>query len=103
MNSSTGTSNHTMIYTLLVVLAISTVGITFLHLPLVTHNTLLFTIAFVMAALVAVQYMNLKVEGALIYWLVGVPFLLFAILVFTLIPEFVWHHTILVHPAASGH
>ena len=96
-------SNHSLIYGLLVVLAISIMGVPHLHLSVVPHNAVLFSIAGFMAALVSIQYMGLKLEGALVYWLVGVPFVLFAILVIILVPEFVTNHIILTAPAAGGH
>jgi len=105
MQAKAGASNHTMIYGLLVVLAICTVALPFLHLDKIAHNVALFSVATLMAALVGLQYMNLKMEGPLVLWLVGIPFVLFAVLVVILIPEFVWHHTILTPSAAppTGH
>lgn len=104
MKTKTASSNHSLIYALLVVLAISIVGVSKLHLALVPHNLAIFAIATVMAVLVAIQYMGLKVEGALVYWLMVIPFVIFAIFVFTLIPEFVWNHTLFSsHPAPGGH
>jgi len=104
MQAKAGIS-HTAIFSVLVILALVTVALPLLHLDKIPHNAAIFSVAFVMAALVAVQYMNLKVEGALIYWLVGIPFLLFAVLVIILIPEFVWNHTILTPSSAptGGH
>ncbi len=102
-NNTASSSNHTMIYGLLVVLALSIVGVSKLSLSLVPHNLAIFSIATVMAILVAIQYMGLKIEGALIYWLMVIPFILFAIFVFTLVPEFVWNHIVFAPPAAGGH
>ena len=47
-NANASSSNHSMIYGLLVVLAICTVGVNFLHLETIPHNALLFGVATVM-------------------------------------------------------
>ena len=83
MNSTTASNNHTMIFSVLVVMALSAVGVTFLHLPIVTNNVAIFAIAFVMAGL----YMDLKSEGKLIYWIMIIPFILFGILLVLFIPD----------------
>ena len=95
MNPKVGSANHGMVFTVLVILAAVSVGVPFLHLGTVPHNALLFGIAFFMAFLVIMQYMGLKQEGPLVFAFFIVPFVLFAILVALLIPEFVLNHTIL--------
>jgi caa(3)-type oxidase subunit IV len=87
MNSNTASNNHTMIFSVLVVMALSAVGVSLLHLPVMTNNVAIFAIAFVMAGLVFFQYMDLKSEGKLIYWLVVIPCVLFGILVVLFIPD----------------
>ena len=86
MNSKT-TSNHVAVFSSLVVLSLCAVGITFLHLSVIANNLAIFGVAMVMAGLVVFQYMNLKAETSIIYWVVIIPLVLFAILVFLLIPD----------------
>jgi len=74
-------------------LALSAVGITFLHLPVVSNNLAVFAVATVMAGLVFFQYMDLKSEGKLIYWIMIIPFVLFGILLVLFIPD-VCHYSI---------
>jgi caa(3)-type oxidase subunit IV len=82
-----------MVFSALVAMALSTVGIFFLHLPGLTQNVAIFAVAFVMAGLVFFQYMDLKNEGKLIYWIMIIPFVLFGILVVLFIPD-VCHYSI---------
>ena len=91
--SATPNSKHGLIFSVLVIMAFMAVGVTFLHLPLMINNLAIFTVAAVMAALVFFQYMDLKSEGKLIYWVMIVPFVLFAILVVLLIPD-VCHYSV---------
>ena len=93
MNSNTASNNHTMIFSVLVVMALSAVGVTFLHMPIMANNVAIFAIAFVMAGLVFFQYMDLKSEGKLIYWIMVIPCVLFGILVLLFIPD-VCHYSI---------
>jgi caa(3)-type oxidase subunit IV len=93
MNSNTASNNHSMIFSVLVVMALSAVGVTFFHFPIMTNNIAIFAIAFVMAGLVFFQYMDLKSEGKLIYWIMIIPFVLFGILVLLFIPD-VCHYSI---------
>ncbi len=86
MNSKT-TSNHMAVFSSLVVLSLCAVGVTFLHLSVVGNNLAIFGVAVVMAGLVLFQYMNLKSESSVIYWLTIIPMVLFAILVFLFIPD----------------
>ncbi len=92
MSTNTKTS-HGMIFSALVVMALSAVGLTFLHLSTMMNNLAIFTVAFAMAALVFFQYMELKMEGKLIYWVMVIPCVLFAILVIMLIPD-VCHYSV---------
>lgn len=81
--------DHQGIFFLLVLLALGMTGANFLQLSKQLHNLLLFSIATTMAVLVAIQYMGLKREGTLIYLLLGIPALLFVIVVVFLIPDLV--------------
>jgi hypothetical protein len=85
--NSTSKTQHGTIFSMLVVLALSAVGVTYLHLPVMSNNLAVFAVAFVMAALVFFQYMELKLEGKLIYWVMIIPCVLFVILVVLLIPD----------------
>ena len=87
MNPTVNSSNHAAIFSALVVLALSAVGITFLHMGVVANNLAIFAVATFMAALVFFQYMDLKSEGKLIYWIIIIPFVLFGILVVLFIPD----------------
>lgn len=93
MNSNVSANNHTMIFSVLVLLALSAVGITFLHMPILQNNLAIFAVATFMAGLVFFQYMDLKSEGKLIYWIIIIPFVLFGILVLLFIPD-VCHYSI---------
>ena len=87
MSISVSKSNHELVYIALVVLALVTVGASFLHLPGYENVYLIFGLAVVQCLLVALQYMGLKIEGIMVYGLVIVPLILFAILVFLCIPD----------------
>ncbi len=93
MSTTTANSKHGMVFGALVAMALSSVGIVFLHLPGLTQNIAVFSVAFLMAGLVFFQYMDLKSEGKLIYWIMVIPFVLFAILVVLFIPD-VCHYSI---------
>jgi|GEM_PF-1122941 len=93
MDSKSSSVNHSMIFSALVVMALLSVGIFFLHLPLVSNNLAIFAVAVVMASLVFFQYMDLKKEGKLIYWIMVIPFVLFGILFVLFIPD-VCHYSI---------
>ena len=93
MSANTSTNNHSIIFSALVVLALLAVGITFLHLPVVPNNLAIFAVATLMAGLVFFQYMDLKSEGKLIYWIMIIPFVLFGILFVLFIPD-VCHYSI---------
>ncbi len=81
------------IFSALVVLVLCAVGIFFLHLPIVLNNLAIFSVAILMAGLVFFQYMDLKSEGKLIYWIMVIPMVLFAILFVLFIPD-VCHYSI---------
>ncbi len=51
----------------------------------------IFAIAFVKAILVALNFMHLRFEPALIYPLVLIPLLFLLVLAAALFPDFVWH------------
>ncbi|HTA77526.1 MAG TPA: cytochrome C oxidase subunit IV family protein [bacterium] len=87
MSVSASKSNHELVYVALVILALVTVGASFLHLPGNENVYLIFGLALVQALLVAIQYMGLKLEGVMVYGLVIIPLILFAILVFLCIPD----------------
>jgi cytochrome c oxidase subunit 4 len=52
---------------------------------------LIFATAFAKAILVAMYFMHLRFEPALIYALVLIPLLFVAVLAAALFPDFVWH------------
>ncbi len=87
MNPSASKSNHELVYGALVILALVTVGSSFLHLPGIEGVCLIFALAFIQAFLVLLQYMGLKIEGVMVYALMIIPLILFAILVFLCIPD----------------
>jgi caa(3)-type oxidase subunit IV len=87
MNLSTSKSNHELVYIALVILALVTVGSSFLHLPGNTGVYVIFALALSQAFLVALQYMGLKIEGFMVYALMIIPLILFAIFVFLCIPD----------------
>ncbi|HVZ79720.1 MAG TPA: hypothetical protein VHE12_02835 [bacterium] len=93
MQSNTASANHSAIFTSLVVLVLCSVGIFFLHLPIMMNNLAIFAVAVVMASLVFFQYMGLKMEGKLIYWTLVIPCVLFGILVVLFTPD-VCHYSI---------
>jgi len=85
--NTTPNSQHGTIFASLVVLAFCGVGAFFLHLPVMMNNLAIFAIALLMALLVFFQYMDLKSEGKLIYWVIIIPFILFGILVALFTPD----------------
>jgi caa(3)-type oxidase subunit IV len=87
MSVTASKSNHELVYAALVVLALVTVGASFLHLPGNENVYLIFGLAVVQCLLVALQYMGLKLEGPMVYGLMIIPLILFAILVFLCIPD----------------
>ena len=93
MSSTTASVKHTMVFGALVAMVLSSVGIFLLRLPGLTQNFAIFAVAFLMAGLVFFQYMDLKSEGKLIYWIMIIPFVLFGILVALFIPD-VCHYSI---------
>lgn len=87
MEMKTSSNNHTAVFSTLVVLVFLSVGVTLLRLPVVPNNLAIFAVAVVMASLVFFQYMDLKDEGKLIYWIMVIPFVLFGILLVLFIPD----------------
>ena len=87
MSVTASKSNHELVYSALVILALLTVGAGLLRLPGHESVYLIFALATIQCLLVGVQYMGLKIEGVLVYGLVLVPLVLFAILVFLCIPD----------------
>jgi caa(3)-type oxidase subunit IV len=93
MQNPNSNTNHSVIFSALVVLAACSVGIFFLHMPTMMNNLAIFAVALVMATLVFFQYMGLKIEGKLIYWTLVIPCVLFGILLVLFIPD-VCHYSI---------
>jgi hypothetical protein len=91
-------SASALTYGVLMAMVLLAVGFTYAHLPAVTTNVILFAIATVMALLVVFQYMGIKMEGVLIYATIITPLVLFALLVFVLIPDISIHHTLMPNP-----
>lgn len=83
-----------IVFFLLVILVLVSVGVHELHLSLSMEIPFLALIAVTMTALVATRYMKLQTEGIVIYLLAGIPVLLFVVLVVLLIPDFVQSHTL---------
>jgi hypothetical protein len=79
--------SHSAIFSLLVVLALLSVGASLLPLSTLFHNLTIFAIALVMAGLVLGQYMGLRLEGPLVLWTFIVPVILFGIIVILLMPD----------------
>jgi cytochrome c oxidase subunit IV len=79
--------NQGLSFATLVALALLGVGVTLLHLSAPTQNVLVFAVAFLMAAIVVLQYMGLRWEGPLVIWTFLIPVVLFAILVIALVPD----------------
>ncbi len=87
MESKSSSMNHGLIFGMLVILVLGSVGVSLLRLPGLTNNLVVFGIAIVMAGLVVFQYMNLKLEGPLVVWLAIIPLIMFAILVLVLLSD----------------
>jgi caa(3)-type oxidase subunit IV len=91
MASPKASMNHSLVFSLLVVLVFASVGIHLAHssghLSGTLNNLAIFAIAAVMAGLVVLQYMGLKIEGPLVVWLFVIPFILFVVLVFLMMPD----------------
>ncbi len=98
MDTKSGTANHGLIFSLLVIFVFLSVGVSQLHLSGGMNNLLVFGFAFVMAGLVAAQYMDLRLEGRLIRWIVVIPLVLFFILVVLLLPDIAHHPIPLIAP-----
>jgi hypothetical protein len=91
MLQNTVSDKHGGIFALLVALALLMTGVSFIHLSGPAHNAVLFGVAGLMAVLVGLQYMGLRRSPMLVYEIILVAFLLFAMLVVILIPDLVWH------------
>jgi caa(3)-type oxidase subunit IV len=87
MESKGAGMKHEMVFGLLVVLALFSVGTTFLHLSYVWNNIVIFGTAFLMAGLVVAQYMGLRLEGPMVVILFVIPLVLFAIMVILMMPD----------------
>ena len=78
---------HGMVFALLVILALFSVGKALLHLPALWNNLVIFGVAFVLAGLVVAQYMGLRMEGPVVIIIFVIPLVLFAIMVILLMPD----------------
>ncbi len=87
MNLTASKSNHGLVYGALVVLALVEVGVSLVNLPGNLNVYTIFGLAVIQCLLVAMQYMGLKAEGVMVYAFMIIPLILFAILVFLLIPD----------------
>lgn len=84
--------NYVAIWAWLVVLMVAGVLATRLPLGKSAVNSMIFAIAAVKAALVALNYMHLRSENWLIYALAIVPVLLVVAMTLVLFPDIVFHH-----------
>ena len=84
--------NYVAIWVWLVVLMAAGVLASYLPLAKSAVVFLIFLIAAVKAALVALYYMHLKFESGLIYAMAIVPVVLVIGLTLLLFPDFVFHH-----------
>jgi len=99
MNPNNGAGRHDLVFTIFVALVFVSVTVSLLHLPVTLNNLIVLGIAFVMAGLVAAQYMGLKWEVPMVDVIVAIPLALFALLVVVLLPD-IAHVSI---PFFSGH
>ena len=83
--------NYVAVWYWLVGLAIGSVIISSLGLPVTVNLLIIFGVALVKAVLVALYFMHLKFEQMLIYSLVFVPLIFFAILLLVLFPDIAFH------------
>jgi cytochrome c oxidase subunit 4 len=94
--------NYFLIFGILVVLTIVTVGVAFINIEQEWIKVVLaLTIASIKASFVALFFMHLKFESKLIYFILIVPLILTMILVFALFPDVVlpaWHKMMLGRP-----
>lgn len=82
--------NYFLVWVWLVLLVIVSISASFL-LPKSTALFLIFSVAFIKALLVILNYMHLKFERPVLYALVIIPLLIVAVLIFALFPDFVFH------------
>jgi len=99
MDPQKASARHNIVFSILAGFVLLSVGVSLLHLPESINNLIVLGIAFLMACLVAAQYMGLKWEGRLIDVIVVIPLALFALLIIVLIPD-IGHHSI---PFLQGH
>lgn len=92
-NGSQGRQSTVLV--LLIILALVSVGIHYLHLTYGIAIPLYALVALSMTSLVTGKYMRLLSEGNMIYFLAGIPVFLFIVLVVLLIPDIAINHTIL--------
>lgn len=85
-------ANYVVIWGWLVALMIGSLLVTVLPLGKSTMMSLVFAIAGIKAALVALNYMHLKTETWLIWALAVVPVLLVIAMTLVLFPDIVSHH-----------
>lgn len=82
--------NYFLVWVWLVALVIVSI-LSSLVLPKFLALLLIFSLAFVKALLVVLNYMHLKYEKPLLYALAIVPLVIVIILLFALFPDFVFH------------
>ena len=94
--------NYFLIFGILVVLTIVTVGVAFLNIQQEWIKVLLaLTIASIKASFVALFFMHLKFESKLIYFILIVPLCFTVVLICALIPDIIMpalHHLMLGRP-----
>lgn len=83
--------NYVAIWYWLIGLALASVVVSALPLPHTVITAIIFAAALVKAVLVVLYYMHLRFERLLVYALLGVPLLFFAILVLVLLPDIAGH------------
>lgn len=81
--------NYFLVWVWLVGLVTASIFASFV-LPKMIALFLIFSVAFIKAVLVALNYMHLKFEGPLIYAIAVVPPIIVLILLFALFPDFVF-------------
>jgi caa(3)-type oxidase subunit IV len=91
MTSGNGHPNYTAVWLWLLGLLGLGVAASFLPGGRTFAVLVIFAIAFAKAILVALNFMHLRFEPALIYPLVLIPLLFLLVLAAALFPDFVWH------------
>lgn len=82
--------NYFLVWVWLVILVVVSIAASML-LPKSVALVLIFAAATMKALLVALNYMHLKYEKPLLYVLAIVPVLIVIVLLFALLPDFVFH------------